>query len=258
MSDPNEKPSSPEPVDPTTAPAPEATQKGPAWLAELAAPTGADQQSVLSNAIGGKRGLMDSGLPPIVFVLAFLISGRDLRTALIAALASGVLVAVLRLSRRQSLQQVMAGFFGVGISAFIASRTGKAEDFFLPGLLINAGYGLAMFVSIILGHPLIGHLVALLGGPKDWRRRADLRRRLTLATWIWVGVFWLRTAVQVPLYLAGAVAALGATRVALGLPLYLAAVWLTWRIVKPVMHARLANSSTSDGVDEDLQPGSLP
>jgi hypothetical protein len=242
VSDPNEKPS----VDVEAA-----AQKSPSWLAELAAPTGADQQSVLSNAIGGKRGLIDSGLPPIVFVVAFLISGRDLRTALIAALVSGALVAVLRLTRRQSLQQVMAGFFGVGISAFIASRTGKAEDFFLPGLLINAGYGLAMFVSAVVGHPLIGHLVALLGGPRDWRRRADLRRRLTLATWIWVGVFWIRTAIQVPLYLAGAVAALGVTRVVLGLPLYLAAVWLTWRIVKPVMHARLAEEATPDVAEGD-------
>jgi hypothetical protein len=251
VSDPNEKPS----VDAGAA-ANEAqsepsqtAQKAPSWLAELAAPTGADQQSVLSNAIGGKRGLIDSGLPPIVFVLAFLISGRDLRTALIAALTSGAVVAILRLSRRQSLQQVMAGFFGVAISAFIASRTGKAEDFFLPGLLINAGYGLAMFVSIVVGHPLIGHLVALLGGPRDWRRRADLRRRLTLATWIWVGVFWIRTAVQVPLYLAGAVAALGVTRVVLGLPLYLAAVWLTWRIVKPVMHARAPQADAPDVTD---------
>jgi MFS family permease len=138
--------------------------------------------------------------------------------------------------RRQSLQQVMGGFLGVGISAFIASRTGRAEDFFLPGLIINMAYGLGVLVSILIGHPLIGHLIALLGGPRDWRRRPELRRRFTTATWMWVGVFWIRTIVQVPLYLMGAVATLGAARVVLGLPLYLVAVWLTWRIAKPVMH----------------------
>lgn len=214
---------------------PSQSAKGPQWLSELAAPTGAAQQSILANAIGGKRGLIDSGLAPLVFVIAYLVT-KDLRVSVVSAVVSGLVIAVLRLVRKQSLQQVLGGFFGVAISAFIASRTGKAEDFFLPGLLINLAYGLAALISIVVGHPVIGHLVALLGGPKQWRTTPPLKQRFTVATWMWVAVFWLRLAVQLPLYLAGAVAALGLTRVVLGLPLYLLGVWLTWRIVRPVLH----------------------
>ena len=208
----------------------------PSWLSELASPTGPEQRSLLADAIGGRRGLMDSGLPPAVFVVAFLVSQRDVRIAVMAAVASGVLVAILRLIRRESLQQILGGFLGVGLSAFIASRTGQAEDFFLPGLVINMVYGLVLLLSVVVGHPLIGHLVALLGGPASWRRDPQVRARMARATWLWVGVFWLRMAVQLPLYLAGAVAALGIARVALGIPLYLLAVWFTWRMVRPVMH----------------------
>ena len=60
---------------------------------------------------------------------------------MIVALASAAALSVLRLVQRRSLQYALSGFIGVGIAAFIASRTGRAEDFYLPGLLYNAGYG---------------------------------------------------------------------------------------------------------------------
>ena len=210
--------------------------KGPQWMRELAVPTGASQQTVLSQAIGGKRGLIDSSLPVAVFVIAYTATDNNVRTSVIAALIGGGLVGVLRLIRKQSLQQVLAGFLGVAISAWLASRSGKAEDFFLPGLLINVGYGMAMVVSIVVGHPLIGHLVAMLGGPASWRQDPEIKKRFAIATWLWVSVFALRVAVQTPLYLMGAVEILGITRLVLGLPLYIAAVWLTWQVVRPAIH----------------------
>lgn len=205
-------------------------------MRELAVPSGASQQTVLSQALGGKRGVIDSSLPILVFVIAYMVTDNDVRTSVYAALAGGGLVALLRLVRKQSLQQVLAGFMGVAVSAWLASRTGKAEDFFLPGLLINIGYGSAMLLSVLVGHPLIGHLVALLGGPSSWRQDPAMKRRFAIATWMWVGVFGLRVAVQTPLYLVGAVEALGVAKVVLGLPLYLLAVWMTWQIARPAIH----------------------
>ena len=43
----------------------------------------------------------------------------------------------------------------------------------------------------------------------------------------------LRLAVQVPLYFANNVEALGATRLIMGLPLYALGVWLAWRVSAP-------------------------
>lgn len=177
--------------------------------------------------------LVDSGLPTVVFVTVFAVAGRELQPALIAALVAGALLAVVRLVRRDSLQSVVAGFVAVAIAAWLAGRTGDAEDFFLPGLLINVAYGIAYLISIVVRWPLLGVLVGLATGEgMGWRRSPYLLRAYTMASWFWVGLFATRLAVQVPLYLTESVVALGVVRVAMGWPLFLLCLWLSWLVIK--------------------------
>jgi hypothetical protein len=204
------------------------------------------EKALLAKAIGGWRGLFDSGLPAAVFVLVYLVNGNALAPAIWAAVGAGVVVAVWRLVRRQSLQQVLAGFVGVAVSAFVASRTGRAEDFFLPGLLINVAYGSAFLISIVVRWPLIGVVVgALTGEGTSWRRDTSLRRSYAAASWIWVGLFGLRIAVQLPLYLAGWVGPLGVARVLMGWPLFLAAAYLTYLVLRPALRAARERRATT-------------
>lgn len=190
---------------------------------------------LLERAIGGWRGLIDSGLPTAVFVLVYALSGQALTESIGAAIAAGVVIAVIRIVRREPLQQVAAGFAGLAIAAFVSWRTGRAEDFFLPGFLTNLGYGTAFLVSILVRWPLLGVAMGLLtGAGTSWRLDRTLRRTYTAASWIWVGVFFGRLAVQVPLYLAGAVTLLGIAKVILGTPLFIAAAYLSYRLLAPV------------------------
>ncbi len=194
---------------------------------------------LLEKALGGWRGVIDSGLPTVVFITAYVLTGNDLGTSLVAAIAAGILVVGWRLVRRQPLQQVLAGFIGLLIAAWFSSRTGRAEDVFLPGLLLNVAYGSAFLISILVRWPLLGIAMGYLTGEgTSWRRDVELRRVYAAASWIWVGVFTLRIAVQVPLYLAGAVAALGVVKIVLGWPLYLAGAYVTYRLLAPVYRAR--------------------
>lgn len=196
---------------------------------------------LLEKALGGWRGVIDSGLPTVVFITAYLVTGNDLGVSLICAIAAGVIVVVWRLVRRQPLQQVLAGFIGLLIAAWFSSRTGRAEDVFLPGLLLNVAYGAAFLISILVRWPLLGIAMGYLTGEgTSWRRDVELRRVYAAASWIWVGVFTLRIAVQVPLYLAGAVAPLGVVKIVLGWPLYLAGAYVTYRLLAPVYRARRA------------------
>jgi hypothetical protein len=201
-----------------TAPPPEAPER-------RAPPTVAD-------AIGGPLGLAETALPVVVFVSAYGLSGSDTDVAAIAAVALALALAVSRLARRQSPRHALTGLVGVGFAAFVASRSGRAEDFFLPGLLANAAYGSAMLVSIAVRRPIVGLVAASLGGEEGWRQDPLRYRTFTRATWLWAGVFALRLAVQLPLYLAGAVVALGVARTAMGLPLFALALWLTYRMVR--------------------------
>ncbi len=187
----------------------------------------------LAEALGGAHGLADSSLPGLAFVLGYTISGSDLQTAIVAAVGVAVVMTAVRIARRETLQFAFAGLVGVAIAAFIAERTGRAEDFFLPGLLLNAGYALAYAISIWIRWPLIGVLAGpLVGEGMEWRKDSDRVAVYTKASWIWVGVFALRLAVQLPLYLAGAVVALGIAKAAMGVPIFIVAIWLTYLVLR--------------------------
>ena len=206
---------------------------------------------LLERAIGGWRGMIDSGAPTVVFVIAYLVSGNRLQPSLIAAIAAGAIILVWRLFRREPLQQVVAGFAGVLIAAWFASRTGNAADVFIPGMLLNIAYGTAFLISILVRWPLLGIAMGYLTGEGTaWRRDPALRRVYAAASWIWVGVFGLRLLVQVPLYLADAVAALGIAKVVLGWPLYLLGAYVTYRVLAPVYRAKRAAAESGDRTPE--------
>ncbi len=195
-------------------------------------PGDATTEQIFAQAIGGWRGIIDSAVPSGLFLITFVVSGQQLRPALIAAVAAGLVIAVIRLARKQSLQQVLAGFIGVAFCAWWASRTGNAEDFYLPGLLINAAYGTALATSCLVGHPALGYFVgAATGDFTGWRRVPEQRRAYALATWILVAMFALRLIVQVPLYLAGAVVALGTVKIFMQWPLYALTAYLAYRVI---------------------------
>ena len=130
-----------------------------------------------------------------------------------------------------------AGFPAPALSAWVVSKTGRAEDFFLPGLLANAAYAAGYLISILVGWPLLGVIVgAIRGTGMGWREDPELVRAYSRASWIWVGLFSLRLAVQLPLYLASALTALGVARVAMGIPLFAVGIWLSWLILRPTLH----------------------
>jgi hypothetical protein len=166
---------------------------------------------------------------------------------------------LLRLARRETPQYAITGVVGVGFAAFVATRTGKAENFFLPGLLLNAAYAAAYFVSILIRRPLIGVLVAgLSGSGRGWRDDPVQMRAYTRASWLWVVLFGVRLLVQLPLYLAGSVTALGVAKTAMGLPLFGIGIWLTWLLVRE--HADLGEGAPggpqpSGGDDEGAADG---
>ena len=203
-----------------------------------------DPKTIL-NALGGKRGLLDSGLPALIFLIVFTVTHK-LNGSLIAALIVSAILTIIRLIRKDTLQHALTGLFGVAISAFFARSTGRAQDFYLPGLIINLVYGTVYAVANIIGWPVLGLVLGpILGEGAQWRndpiRKAAYRR----AGWIWVALFSSRIAVQYPLYRAGAVTELGIARVIMGWPLFILTGWLTYLILRAVPRTQ--------GVDEKVE-----
>ncbi|WP_294564324.1 DUF3159 domain-containing protein [uncultured Arthrobacter sp.] len=185
------------------------------------------------SSVGGVQGLSESIVPGLVFTVLFTIT-RDLMVSLVAALAAAAVFSVIRLVSRRPLTQALSGLIGVAFCAIVALRTGNAEDFFLPGFYINAAYIAAMALSIAVRWPIAGVLFGFIRSEgTEWRKDPLRVRAYSLATWIIISVLALRLAVQLPLYLAGNVAALGTLRVAMGLPLYALGLWIAWLVSRP-------------------------
>lgn len=183
-------------------------------------------------AMGGKRGLLDSGLPSIVFLISFTLT-KDVRQSGLISVGLALIFTVIRLARKETLQHALSGLFGVAICAWFSSRTGKAEDYFLPGLWTNFGYGLAYMLSNLIGWPVIGVIIGpILGENFTWRKNLARRRMYAKATWIWVGMFALRLLIQVPLYKSGNLGLLGTARIVMGYPLFFAVAWVSWLVIR--------------------------
>ena len=77
-----------------------------------------DKETVV-NALGGKKGLIDSGIPSVVFLLTFNFR-HDLQFSLISALALSLILAIVRLAKKDTIQHAISGVLGVVICAFFA------------------------------------------------------------------------------------------------------------------------------------------
>lgn len=195
-----------------------------------------DDRAKVVSALGGKKGLIDSGLPSILFLIVFNFAD-DLRTALYAAVATSALLTIIRLMRKDTIQHVISGFIGVAFCAYLANRTGNATDFFLPKFLTNLVYGTVYLIANVVGWPVLGLVLGpILGENLLWRKNPERKKAYIRAGWLWVGMFYLRLLVQVPIYLSGPenLNLLGTVNLAMGYPLFAAAAWGSWLIIKKV------------------------
>jgi Protein of unknown function (DUF3159) len=118
-----------------------------------------DRHLVLDQ-LGGWRGMIDASVPTIAFIVANAVAG--LWAGIWAALGCALVIFVLRLVRRESVQQAVSGLFGVGIAVAIAAVSGQARDFFVLGIVRNAGIGLVLVVSVVVRWPLVGVIAEFL------------------------------------------------------------------------------------------------
>jgi hypothetical protein len=188
----------------------------------------------LLGAVGGARGLVESILPGLGFLVVFSIT-KNVPLSVLIPVALSLVFVVIRLVSRTPITQAFAGVAGIAISAVLALITGNAADSFVPGIIINVVSAGVLLLSLLVRWPLIGVIVGFLSNDgTEWRKDRAKARVLTIATWLWVGLFAVRLLVEVPLYLARQTEWLAGTKLLLGVPLYAAMLWVTWLLVRAV------------------------
>lgn len=182
-------------------------------------------RSELAKSLGGWRGMVESALPFVAFTVAWVLT-RQLYPSLGAAFAVALVAGLTRLVQRQSLRFVLQAVVPTAIAALVATRTGRAEDVFLPGILYNGALALLSVLSIAVRRPLVGFLVGTaLNDPTGWLRDRGLVRLSSRLTAVLAVPYVLRFVVQLPLFLTGQVVWLGVAKVVLGWPLLVAVLF---------------------------------
>lgn len=185
------------------------------------------------DSIGGWRGVVDSALPAAGFVVANIIAG--LQPAIWTGVVIAVVVFILRLVRRQGVQQAIGGLVGVGICVFIASRTGEARGYFLFGIWRSALLAAALIGSVLIRYPVVGVVWQFLS-PKDgaWRSNRRLMRAYNWTTLAWAVSYALKFVVEGLLYRSHEATWLGVVRLGLGYPVTVCLLLLTFVVVRRV------------------------
>ena len=207
------------------------------------------RQESLAELLGGRGGALDASLPPLAFVVGWLLGGSSIAVGALAAVVCGVVVGVVRVVRGSRPRALLVSVALVVLAAYVALQTGRAEDFFLVQIFLNAASALVWAASIVLRRPLLGVVVGLVTGQKfRWRQDPDLLRAYRYASWPWVGQYVLRVVVFGALWLAGEVVLLGIMRAALTWPLQVACIAASWWVLRrtlPADHPGLRHPRTS-------------
>ncbi|GAA3728032.1 DUF3159 domain-containing protein [Salinactinospora qingdaonensis] len=205
----------------------------------------------LAKALGGKRGMLEAAVPTIAFTVTYL-STRELNLALGLGIGAAVVLGLIRLVQRSSIQFVFNSLLGIGIAAVFALRSGEAEDAFLPGIIYNAVYALVLILTVLIRWPAVGLLIgAVTGQLTEWRDNPAILKLSSRLTWLLVLPCVIRVLVQYPLWAMGsdALAWLGAAKILMGWPLQVAAlaamVWLLARGRTPMDSTSAAPIATA-------------
>lgn len=207
----------------------------------------ASTHRVVWSAIGGWRGILESVLPSLAFVILFTISPEPLILSLGVSVGLAAVFTAVRLIQKSPPSAALGGLVAAGAAAGLALFTGRGEDNFVPGFLTNTLYGTALLVSALVGWSLIGLAAGfLMGEGTAWRQDRRKKRAFFWLAIAWAGLFFARLAVQLPLYFAGDVTALGTLKLIMGLPLFAPMIAVTWLVVRALYPREPSKGDAAD------------
>lgn len=220
----------------------------------------AQEDFSVMDAIGGIRGVVESLLPGLVFVIGF-VTTRNLGLTIIVAAALAGLELILRLVQRQSIMGALSGVAAVGICLVWAWFSNDARNYYLPGFITNACWIVVLLLSIAVRIPGIGALVEFIRNPavtqlstwlNAWRSDKPLYRAYTKVTFLWCAIFALRLAIQLPLYVTEQIAYLGTARLVMGIPLFALTIWLSWLMLATPLHIHRRSEEQAEIQETDI------
>jgi hypothetical protein len=182
----------------------------------------------------GRSSVSDSVLPPILFVVLNALLGLEVATW--GALVLALLVAGARLARRQTPKYAFGGLGGIILAALTARVLGRAEGYFLPGIVTGIGTVLVALMSLALRRPMVAWTSYIARRwPWEWYWHPRVRPAYSEVTWLWVAFFTARSVLKIAVFQSETVELLALTNFLTGWPatitlLVASYLYGTWRL----------------------------
>ena len=186
------------------------------------------------TVVAGRSNLLDSIVPPVLFLIINALWG--FQYAMWGSLIVAGVITLIRLGRRQSLLYALGGIGGVLLAILLAQVLGRAEGYFLPGIITGGLTVLVCLVSILARRPLVAWTSYIARRwPRAWYWHPRVRPAYSEVTWFWTVFFGLRLVLEVVLFREEAADLLAVAKVLTGWPativlLVVSYLYGTWRL----------------------------
>ena len=186
------------------------------------------------TVFAGRGNLADSIIPLAIFLIVNAVLGFEYATwgALLVAAA----ITVVRLIRRQSARYALGGL-GAVVAAILVSRLlGRAEGYFLPGIVTGGLTVVVALISVVAGRPLVAWTSYIYRRwPLEWYWHPRVRPAYSEVTGLWAVFFAARLLLQLSLFREESAGLLAAANLLTGWPativlLVISYLYGTWRL----------------------------
>ena len=186
------------------------------------------------TVFAGRGNLADSIIPLAIFLIVNAVLGFEYATW--GSLLVAAVIAVVRLIRRQSVRYALGGLGAVVVAILVSRLLGRAEGYFLPGIVTGGLTVLAAVISVVAGRPLVAWTSYVYRRwPLEWYWHPQVRPAYSEVTGLWAIFFAARLVLQLSLFREEAAGLLAAANLLTGWPativlLVISYVYGTWRL----------------------------
>ena len=201
---------------------------------------------------GAPRFVREAFGPVGAFYLGWKLGGLATGIALATALALTLQLYEHRRGRSGSLALISAAFVVVqGIIGLVAN---SAVVYLAQPVLVSAMWGLACFVSVAIGRPLMGAFAdAWYSFPPEVRGSKTYKRIFGIESVVWGFYLLARSGIRMLVLATGSIGAFVAVQAVTGIPFTVAlVVWSVWFAVRGF--ERAVNDETSRAADPRTTP----
>jgi hypothetical protein len=190
----------------------------------------------LEDVLFKRANVLDSLLPPILFLLIFSLAG--FWVGALSAVIVALMLGIFRLIRGQPLWYALAGVAGVGFAILLTRVLGGEQGFFLPGLVSSLLTLVLCVGSIVVRRPLVAWTSYIARRwPLGWYWHPKVRPAYSEVTAFWTLYFGARFFLQLDLFREASTGGLALFNVILGWPatvtlLIISYLYGTWRLKK--------------------------